>query len=201
MNKVKLHFLFFVVFTIVLSSCKDDDDSKNTPDNKFTFGTTEVKIEKGAFIYDVSPGQDTDGNDYYRNELFFAPSGVTITAAGEDDFDVTGEGTILTLLINNSGQELQVGTYTWQGEENEKPFDFWDGTVYVNWNTNSEGRYRMTEGTVVVTKSGSTYTITAEGEAYPMTYNGDWWETDLEASPVTVTLQFEGELSTFAQDF
>lgn len=175
--------LIFLV-AVGLMACNDEAAS---PDNKFIFGETTYKIGTGAFFKDITPNTDGDGDTYHRNELVFLTEGLTIT----EDVSLAGSGSLVDLLINNTGTELQAGTYTWQSEANEQPFDFWAGYITLNYGLESEIEYVFTSGTLVITKSGNNYKATLEGTAI---------HEDLGGETINVKIQFEGTLQEFTQD-
>jgi hypothetical protein len=194
--KLVNRYALIVCAAVGLFSC-NDDETPTTPDNKFSLGATDYKITNGLFIKDVEPGMDNDGNEYYRNELTFTGDGITIT---EVDGEVTGsgQGSYATLLINNAGRELQTGTYTWQAEENEQPFDLWAGNITIDWQKGTQTDYLMTSGTLTVSRTGTSYKATFEGVAYPEDMiNGGIVSG---SSPLNVKLQFEGSLLAFDAD-
>jgi hypothetical protein len=196
MKLVSRNVALLLFATISIVSCKDDDEK--APDNKFAIGDNSYKIAKGVFLKDLSVGEDDNGNEYYRNELAFITDGINVIEV-DGETEATGEGNLVSLLINNEGQELEVGTYTWQSEENEQPFDFWAGDVVVGWNSANEGSgtdYEFQSGTVTVAKSGDKYIITFEGVAI-----GDANHDEMPDAPVTVSGQFEGKLMAGQRDF
>lgn len=180
----KLALIFFA--TVCLMSCNDDETT--TPDNKLILGETSYKIGIGAFIKDETPNTDDDGDNYHRNELVFLTDGLSIT----DDVSLTGTGNIVDLMINNVGTELQAGTYTWEDEANEQPFDFWAGYITLNHGQENEIEYVFTSGTLVITKSGTTYKATLEGTAI---------HEDFVGEPIDVKIQFEGGVQEYTQNY
>ncbi len=182
---------------LILTACGDDDGGVKTK-GQFTLGEETTKISSGHFFYATSPNSDADDNDYYRNQVIFYGKGLKVEGTG-DEAETVGEGDMLELYINNEGQELQTGTYTWQAEENEQPFDLWYGLLTQNVNTANEVYYRLQEGVVVVSKSGSTYKITFTGAAYLET--DDDAKVNAGLPPIVVTAEFEGKLSRSGFDF
>lgn len=199
MKKVSLKAALLLFATISIVSCKDDDEpSKAAPDNKFTIGDNVSKIATGYFIKDLSVGHDDNENAYYRNSLFFITEGITTTTV-EGETEALGEGDLLELQINNAGQELQVGTYTWQSEENEQPFDLWSAQAHLGWKRadgDAGTEFNFQSGNVVVAKSGDVWTITFEGVAV-----GDANHDEILDAPVNVSGKFEGSLSLAQRDF
>jgi hypothetical protein len=194
MKLVTRNFALLLFVAVGLFSCKDDDKAP-APDNKFTIGDNSYKIKTGIFFKDVEPNSDDNGTDYYRNSISFLTDGISFTDVDGEEI-ATGEGDMVDLLINNEGRELKAGTYTWQSEENEQPFDLWSASVTLNWNGAGETEYDFKSGTLVVAKSGDTFTITFEGIAV-----GDANHDEIPDSEVTVSGQFEGTLLEKDFDF
>lgn len=77
---------------------------------------------------------------------------------------IVGEGDVINLDVLSSTTDLEPGTYEYTGtEEGGVPFDLWDGSVYLDWNTQDESELTITGGTMKVSKSGDTYTIDFDG--------------------------------------
>ena len=205
MNKFNFFIsAFAITLCVALSSCKSDDEKK-APDNKFTLGLTSEKIIDGGFIMDESVAEDDDGNTYHRNAVVFVTEGGELTnnpISGGVAF--TKKGSYVELYLNNKGQTLETGTYPFQTEENEQPFDFWFGILVLKNNTEEEQAYRFISGNVVVSKSGSTYTIKVEGEVQAALVDeedGGWAGADPEAPEQEMTIQYTGKLDTYSWDF
>jgi hypothetical protein len=198
MKLVSRNAAFLLFATIAIVSCKDDEPSKPAPDNKFSIEDDNYTIKTGMFLKDMTVGLDANNNEYYRNSVIFTTDGVTtITVDGETQ--ALGAGDIVELMLNNAGQALEAGTYTWQSEEHEQPFDFWSGQITLDWDATVQDsgiEYNFTSGTVTVAKSDDTYTITFEGVAV-----GDVNHDELPDEPVTVSGQFEGKLTEGQRDF
>jgi hypothetical protein len=188
MKLVNRNLALLLLAGITLVSC-NDDETPTTPDNKFAVGADTYKITNGAFLKDIEPGTDGVGHEYYRNELFLAGEGITL-ATVDGKLTGTGDGSRILLLINNVGRDFQAGTYTWQSEANEQPFDLWAGYINIAGQNQSEVDYDLESGTLTVTKSGSTYKATFEGVAHQEDEN----EVEVPNSDVTVTFQYEGSL-------
>ncbi len=193
-----LNLLLLVLSVFILSACGDDDDKVKTT-GEFTLSDETTKISSGIFVYDTSPNTDDDGDGYHRNQLIFLGTGLKITGSG-NEAEIVGEGNMLELYINNEAEALQTGTYTWQAEGNEQPFDLWGGYLTTDVNTGNEVSYRLEAGTVVVTKSGSAFKITFTGAAYiDEDDEGDRQKFGLP--PFIVTAEFSGKLKQMAFDF
>ena len=182
--------LLLAISLFAITACEDDDKIKTT--GHLSLDSEETKVASGWFLYDTSPNQDSEENDYYRNQLILVGKGLKVEKDG-DDYDVDGNGDVLTLLINNEDQGLQVGTYTWQSEENEQPFDLWDGNYIQNMNTEDEINYRLYSGILTVSKSGSKYKINFEGLAY-IEIETDGFKSAAGLPAIPVSAEFEGKL-------
>ena len=117
--------------------------------------------------------------------------GITITSSN-GVLNGSGSGNIVVLMINNKGRELQAGTYTWQSEENEKPFDLWAGYVTTDSEKATEKNFDLLSGTLTITKVGTTYKATFEGIAIQEDDN----EEHIAGTETTVSFQFEGAVLT-----
>jgi hypothetical protein len=184
--------LVLALSLIVFSAC--DDDEKIVTKGEFTVNDQTTKISSGLLVYDTSPQEDANENTYYRNQLIFLGKGLTIVGS-DGEYDLSGDGSLLELLVNNEDQVLQAGEYTWQSEENEQPFDLWSGELTLHVNSGDEEVYQLQSGTVTVTKSGSIHKITFSGTAYLQFSEGRG------LPPLEVTAEFEGKLKRLPFDF
>lgn len=189
------NFTLLLFASLILFSCKDDDGPGKTIDNNFSLGERNFDITSAGFVIDSDPGTDGDGDEYYRNELFFS-EGISLGTGGGEP-SPSGTGHYISLLINNEGQELEPGTYTWQSEENEQPFDLWAAYLTTDWHTETQTDYELVSGTLTVTKSGNIYTIDFEGVAYQEGEEGE----QLPDTDEIVTVKFKGSLAQFERDF
>jgi hypothetical protein len=184
--------LLIALSAFVLSACSDDERIRTKGEFTLADGTT--AIGSGIFAYNTNPQYDADENEYYRNQLIFLGKGLKIVSA-DGEYEITGEGNMLELFVNNEGQELEDGGYTWPVDENEQAFDLRGGLLTLNVNTDEEEEYALYSGSVMVTKSGSVYKITFTGTAY-FQFSGS-----RGLPPLDVTAEFEGQLKTFGFDF
>lgn len=194
-NFIYRNLLLFAFSTAVLSACSDDDEVKTK--GEITFSDQKTKITSGVFAHDTSPAEDDNGNVYHRNQLILFGTGLRLVESGDDEYEISGTGHYLYLMLNGSDQELKTGTYTWQSEDNQQPFDLWAGEFIKNANTANEEEYDLRSGTVTVTKSGDTFKISFSGTAI-LEIDG---EVPPNTEPITVTAQFEGKLTRVPFDF
>lgn len=193
-NQFTQKLLLLAITLFALTACSDDEVKTK---GSITLEDESTKIASGLFVYDTSPNTDAEDNDYYRNQIIFVGKGLKIETSG-DEYEVTGSGNMLELYVNNAGTQLETGTYTWQSEENEQPFDLWSGWLTLDVNSEDETYYRLIDGTVTVTKSGGIYKMSFEGTAYL------YIESDKQAAglpTVNVSAEFEGKLKRFGFDF
>jgi hypothetical protein len=150
------------IILLSMASCKDDKDEK--PANQFTVDGSAKAVKTALFIFDTQSSiSDVDGQPYFRHELDLLTDGFTITG---DDIDGVGSG--LVLMINGSTINLDAGTYTFTGtEENPKAFELWEAYAYLDYNTDTGvgQELEFTAGKVTISKSGDIYTIDVEGTA------------------------------------
>lgn len=178
---------------LAFTACSDDEIKTK---GQLMFSEIETAVASGWFVQDTSPNYDGNENEYFRNQLAFFGKGLKATKSS-GGYAISGSGDMLELYINNAEQGLKTGTYTWQDEENEQPFDLWYGLYTQNANTEDEATYRLTEGTLTVSKSGDAYKISFEGIAY--------FEFDevkqAGLPPVDIALEFKGPLKKAKFDF
>jgi hypothetical protein len=196
------------VVAVLITSCKDDKE--DGPSNNFTVEGSKKGLSFGMLAVDVDAATNNEtGAVYYRHEIVLAGDGFELDMSGGDP-DLKGQGDGIALAIVSATQELEVGTFNFTGtEENPTPFDFWDGNVYINYNTTTDETdavYIFTSGKITVAKSGDIYTIDFEGTVhqaeteidpqYGLTING----LDPSKSPVSIKGHFTGALPGYEQD-
>ena len=188
--------LMLAIGLFIATACGDDDEVKTK--GNISLDSEQSSIASGWFMYDTSPNHDIEENVYYRNQIIFFGKGLKFEKDG-DEYETTGSGDVLELYINNEGQLPETGIYTWQGEENEQPFDLWYGLYTQNVNTGDEATYRLQSGTLTISKSGSTYKMSFEGTAYLEI--GQDFKQSAGLPPIAVTAEFEGKLKKAKFDF
>ena len=155
MKRNVFNILLLSGVAIAFSSCKDDDDKKET--NIFKVGTISTTIKSGTLIYDTSLGGEN--NDIYRHELVLIGPGLSMN---EDE--TIGEGNGLVLDLVSSTTTLEPGTYNFTGTDvGSVAFDLWDGDAYIDLNTQEEQAFAFSDGAITVAKSGDVYTIDVSG--------------------------------------
>lgn len=160
--KVLFFSLAMTASVLSLTSCKDDEENAKAK-NEFTVDGSATGVKQVAFAYDETAGENDEGIAYYRNELVLLSDGFVIGGG-----DITGSGSGIILMLTGGTKDLDAGTYNFTGtEENPKPFEIWDATLYTSIATESEAFEfeDFTAGKLTVSKSGSTYTIDLDGTA------------------------------------
>lgn len=189
MKLVKQNVVVMLLVSVVLFSCKDDEPTGSG--NKFTFGGTSYTVSSAVFEKRIDPEYDAEENEYYRHNLNFIGRGIVNALNDNGDYDPTGSGNYVSLkVLNTEALELTDGTYTWGGTDSQDSFTIPVGAVGIGWNTDSYIEYKITSGTLTVSKSGSTYKLSFEGVAYQY---GEV-EGEVSGDPITVQAQFEGPL-------
>jgi len=161
-NPRVLAFLFLA--GIFILSCNKDDDDDNAPKNNVSFDGETYELSSGFLEF---YGQNDDNSADF--DVILASSEIVYDET-EDEFTGTGEAVYLD-LNSPSLTELAAGTYSYDGlyysdpEAIRQPNTFVDAGLFLNYNVATENGaiYYSDEnstGTVVVAKSGSTYTIT-----------------------------------------
>lgn len=162
MNKVRMMCvaMAMIAVTVFVVSCSDDEGD---PKNNFKIDGKVIGIKTALFSYDESPGLNEQEEEYYRHELTLLSSGFTVSGTG-----ISGSGDAISLSINGGTEDLDAGTYEFTGtEENPAPFQVWDAWVYLDIPVDGSPteEYEFTSGELIISKSGSTYTIELTGVA------------------------------------
>jgi hypothetical protein len=183
-SKLMVSIMAFVLAAGVLSSCGEDDKKDN---NYFKVDGTTVKIKTSVFNYDAVPSESpVTGEDYYRHWIFLLGDGFTVNT---NTGTISGSGNMVELAISGATINLDPGTYTFTGtEEDPQPFELWDGRVTYNGN-----EYIFEEATLTIAKSGNTFTIEFTATMYPPDENEPWLP-DLTQSSKSLSGRFSGTL-------
>jgi hypothetical protein len=160
--KHNLSKILLIVFcTLAIFSCsKDEDEAK--PNNNITYDGKSYVIATGVFDLDATVDNFNSANGYYQ-DIILVDNNFTVSNGG-----FSGTGNAVSISLISATAEIEAGTYNFQSVEAQyKPGDFTAGAVFVNFSMSSGtgGRYQFTDGKVVVTKSGDTYTVTIDGTA------------------------------------
>jgi hypothetical protein len=144
---------FLIIAVGILAGCNKDD---NAPKNQFTYEGTNYNLKTG-FIENYGASTDVA----YNTDLTFVSSEFTVhDASGEVD-SISGTGHFVYFEIYSSSQtEIVPGTYTFDESESGNALTFDWGAFGMN-TVAYGGTYKsLSAGTVIVKKSGTTYTIT-----------------------------------------
>lgn len=102
------------------------------------------------FYYDAMPNPSpVDQKNYTRHNLALSSGSTFADAYG------------FSLLINGRTSNLDAGTYSFTGKEEEPvAFEFWDGYAYER-----TKETRFTAGKIVISNAGDKYIIDVDGKA------------------------------------
>jgi hypothetical protein len=200
--------LTLAVVALMITSCKDDKEEG--PASYFTLENEKNPLKLGALYVDPSSSTNSQtGAAYYRHDIVLAGDGFEVDLSN-GDAEIKGQGNAMALSIVSASQELEAGTFNFTGtEENPTPFDFWDGTVYMNYNTETEAHdavYQFTAGKITVTKSGDIYTVDFEGtihqaltQVHPE-YGLMIGDNDPTKVPISISGHYKGLIPGYVQD-
>jgi hypothetical protein len=172
-NRRLLTVLLIAITLSVLSCTKEEDQSKNY----FNYDGKNYGLAAGYGFYD----QDTDTDPpAYFHEVVLVGRGITVT---ENDF--AGTGNLIAFTIGSASQTVEPGTYHYNLVEGSfKAGDLVSGLVGFNVNTEDYTGivHFFSDGKVVVTRSGDTYTL----------------DVDVVADGKPLKVHFVGPLPTFS---
>lgn len=145
---------FKIAFIAVLivagfSACKKDD--KTDKQSVFTFNGANYETPK-AYIVSYGPN-NSESADF---DLYLTSSNIAV----KDGNGFTGTGDGIYFDLNSSSlTELAAGTYTWSLDRG--PGTIVDGEVFLTYDfdTWTGDSYSVSDGTVKITVSGTTYEI------------------------------------------
>jgi hypothetical protein len=165
MKTIKLRIVNSILAVVVLivasSACRKDEVT--APANFFTVDGVSKNITIAALSYAATPNTSGFGKATYRNEFAFVSEGLTLTGN-----KFSGKGDAIYLSINGATQTLDEGTYVFTGTElNAEPLQVWDGNTYLNFDTSTQigEKLKFTAASLMVTKSGTVYTVNVKGTA------------------------------------
>lgn len=142
--------LLLAVLILVFSACSDDNEES-------VVEIASVVVYDGE-SYDLKGYVEFYGKNElegsYDLEVYLAASSLTLSESSENYF--SGEGLLLYIDFNSSGDELVSGTYTYAGKfDGREASTFSGGNIYVDYSqydklTNA-GYDEITGGTIKVT--------------------------------------------------
>lgn len=160
---MKRFFLFFFVSCLLFLGCGKDDKDSNSSTSSFTYKSNTYSLAKG---FTIGWGESNSSNVYTR-ELYLVSSGISCTSSSSD-YVISGIGNSLYFnLYTSSESGIAAGTYTYN-EYDTYPilntFDFCEVDLNSDWDAETTGEWaEITEGTLTVEKSGTTYVINFDG--------------------------------------
>jgi len=161
---MKRFFLFFIVLSVLFSSCKKDNDETNSSSSCFTYKNSKYGIAKGYLI----GWGESNSTSVYSKEIYLVSSGITCTS-NSSSYNISGTGnSIYFSIYSTSETAIEPGTYTYS-ESTSYPitntFDYCEVDLNSNWDLQEEnGTWaEITSGTLTISKSGSIYEIAFEG--------------------------------------
>jgi hypothetical protein len=182
-SQITLSSITLLSAIFLMSSCRDDDAKSN---NHFTLDELKKPLKAAVLFYDQEPmDNDVTGETFFRNDLILY-TGFDLITEDDGEKEFSGEGDAVLLSINTSSQNLEEGTYTWTGtEEDPSVFDFWSGNVILSYNTTTEvgESWDFIDGEIQVSKSGDVYTIMLTGTIdADLNHDGDFEDVQVSAS-------------------
>ncbi|WP_163716811.1 hypothetical protein [Mangrovibacterium lignilyticum] len=159
--KNKFRFLLsLVLFVALFSGCGKDDDEKDTsnPSNYFKVDGKYYELKVG---YLQNWGMDEGFYEGYNTDLVLVSDGFSL---GGESLDLSGAGDALYFeMYSSQSDQLDVGDYVYSSSEPYPTGSFDYGEYYIGYDISTD-EYDdagfFTNGTVSVSKSGSTYEIT-----------------------------------------
>jgi hypothetical protein len=171
-SKITINLIITAVLMMAVSACKKDEVV--APTNFFTVDGASRNITIAALSYRSTPITSALGKTTYRNDLALGSDGLTLTGNR-----FTGKGDAINLSINAATQTLDEGSYVFTGTElNPEPLQVREAITYLSYDPTTQlgDQLKFTAASLVVTKSGTTYTIkltgTAGGKAIVAQYTG-----------------------------
>lgn len=188
MKRNFLSLLLLAAAGAAFTSCDDhiaDEAAVNsTSTNYFTLSGSTKNTTTGILQYNTNAEKNAaSGETYYRHEIGFLSNDFAVGYDQTEGLIITGEGSSVWFNINSRTSTLEPGTYTFTGvDESSKAFDFSYGAANV-----LDENYNFTSGQIVVSKTGSDYTINFEGEVVAQG----------TTASTTVKGNFSGKLNTY----
>jgi len=147
-NLLKLAVVLLLV-SLVFTGCKKDDESSS---NSFSYNGKSYELTQGFLVNYGSVSKST----VYNFDLYLLTSGINVETG-------TGTGSYLYFeMFTDSSTGLGDGTYDYTDTYASLTFDY--AKIYIDYNIETQsGSYAyIYDGTVTISKSGSTYTITID---------------------------------------
>ena len=147
--------IFFALPFALLLSC--GDESKHVKENEFSFDDGSPMAIPNAFISQKYSKQDGSGNP--GNGFYIAITEKNVFLSKRDGYDVfNGDGFVFVIGLAAAPSESLLPDIYSLSEEPSFPFIFY-GRILELEDGHSVWNDEIKTGSVIVTKSGSTYTI------------------------------------------
>jgi len=147
--KLKSLLITLCVLSVVISSCKKDEDKDSDLSNYFTYSGNTYELGKGV----VTDWGENEGLNTYDFDVLLFSSTIQYNATSDE---YTGQGHIMYLDLNStSANGLVNGTYTYS--ENRGAFTFVDGQIGINFNISTFAGtiLDLSGGRVIIKVSGN----------------------------------------------
>ena len=202
-----LSVIAIMMASLVLSSCDNEESNAAKYEDYFVLGSEKISLASSCILfYDQTPGTNGQtGATYYRNELAFINSDISVDQSG-DFAKLSGIGNIIDFEFISPGQQFDIGVYSFTGDDADlTPFNIYGGAVYINYNVeDGTGEvYVFTSGTMTVVEDEKFgLSVKLDGKVYPALKNIDGNVTgpDLSKTAVSVSAKFTGDTSDFERE-
>ncbi len=144
----KIAILSTIILSLFLSSCKSDDDSSSS-NRRFTYNNTNYNV---SYVVE-NKYSNGDASITFLNNINYNGSTNTFSAESANflEFD---------FQFNSEVTTIPEGTYTFNADDATVNTFYGEVTLGYNSENDTEDLYdSITSGTVIVSKSGSTYTF------------------------------------------
>jgi hypothetical protein len=155
MKAQKISFVFLMVLPLIFASCKKD---LSTPIMTSKSIASTVPIT-GSIL-------DLGVNDADVHHMLVSLNDVSLTLNGQSDAPLAGS--ISVDFYTNSDAIIPDGTYTFSKDNNFVPFTFKSATIVTaSSDTMGAQTFDLADGTITLTRSGITYSISFDGLISP----------------------------------
>ncbi len=155
MKKITRTILLLSMLTVVVASCKEDEDEPAAKTNFFTLDGNEYSLSQAISF------ENGVKDNAFEFELIMASSGVDFSNI--DDIGIAGKGDLLYLnMLSSSKDGIADGTYTFSNSATRNPNTYNElfmGVNYENQTEESDVVYSVGSGEVTVKVEGDIFTI------------------------------------------
>jgi len=155
-NNLKVFFVLFA-FSLMMANCKKDSDSGKK--NSIKYNGKEYELSAGILENYGRVSEDLG----FNIDLTLMSSEFNIHEENGIIDSISGTGNIMYFeMFTSDSTELDSRNYTFDSQETQATGTFDDGGIGLNFNIQTlEGQIlQVTQGTVLINKSGTTYEIT-----------------------------------------